>query len=55
MTYEEAIEATVTKAEARHCIEVEHHCVDGAWEQFLEEHGDHEEYQGGEVLGFLGY
>ena len=55
MTYEEAIEATVTKAEAKHCIEVEHQVDEGAWAEFLQEHGDHEEYSGGDVLGFLGY
>ncbi len=55
MTYEEAIEATVTKAEARHCIEVEHQVNEEGWEQFLEEHGDHDEYAGADVLSFLGY
>lgn len=64
MTYEEAIEETVTRAEAR--AEIAQHCanLDGIvlpselaemWADFTAEHGDHDTYQGATVLGWLGY
>ncbi len=51
MTYEEAITSNVTKAEARR--EVELHSL--LWSDFVADCGDHEEYDGSEVLGWLGY
>lgn len=51
MTYEEAIEATVTKAEA--LAEIRKHGINPI--EFLEEMGDYEEYDGGDVLSWLGY
>lgn len=52
MTYDEATEATVTRAQARR--EIARH--DGAeWAEFVAEFGDHETYSGGDVLGWLGY
>lgn len=53
-SYHEAIELTVTRAEAK--AEIDKHDWDGdAWAQFVEEVGDREEYEGEEVLGWLGY
>jgi hypothetical protein len=51
MTYDEAIEATVTKAEA--FAEIRKHGIDP--NEFLEEMGDRETYAGGDVLSWLGY
>lgn len=53
MTYEDAIEAEVTREEARR--EIARHQVEGAFEEFLAEVGDRPTYNGAEVLGFLGY
>jgi len=51
MTYEEAVEATVTRSEAM--AEIEHHAAD--WDEFVAEYGDHPTYRGEDVLGWLGY
>lgn len=51
--YFEACEATVSRAEAR--AEIERHDVDGGFALFLVEVGDRDEYQGKEVLDWLGY
>lgn len=51
MTYEQAIDATVTKREA--LAEVEAHGVDP--EEFLEELGNRDTYAGADVLAWLGY
>lgn len=53
MIYEEAIEATVTREEARR--EIERHDIDGKFDDFLREVGDRTEYSGEEVLAWLGY
>lgn len=53
MTYDEAIETTFTRAEARR--EIEAHDSDGGWSAFVAEVGDKAEYTGDEVLGWLGY
>lgn len=51
LTLHEAWDVTVTRAEA--LAEVRRH---GArWAEFLADVGDREEYEGGEVLGWLGY
>jgi hypothetical protein len=52
MTYDEAVEATVTREEARR--EIERHDCEG-WQAFLTDEGDHDEYAGADVLGWLGY
>lgn len=52
MSYEEALEAAVTREQAR--IEIAKHDCDG-WEEFLKEVGDKSHYTGAEVLGWLGY
>lgn len=52
MEYEEAIEATVTREQARK--EVEKHDGEG-FALFLEDCGDRPTYKGSEVLGWLGY
>lgn len=52
MTYDEAIEATVSQAQAKR--EVERHDCDG-WAAFIEDVGDKATYTGAEVLGWLGY
>ncbi len=52
MSYEEAVEATVSRAEAK--AEIERHGGDG-WDVFVADHGDHTEYSGDTVLGWLGY
>lgn len=54
MTLEEAMEATVTREEARREIEENHSC-DGGWLAFVEEHGWHDTYPGSVVLGWIGY
>jgi hypothetical protein len=51
MTYDEAIEATVTKAEA--LAEIRKHGIDP--KEFLEEMGDLDTYAGADVLAWLGY
>lgn len=51
--YEDACAATVSKAEAE--IEIGKHQVDGGFEQFLIDVGDKAEYEGSEVLDWLGY
>ena len=51
MTYEQAIEIAVTKAEA--LAEIRKHGIDP--DEFLEEMGDHEDYAGADVLAWLGY
>lgn len=51
MTYDEAIAATVSRAEA--LSEVRKHGIAPA--EFLEEVGDKPEYTGKEVLDWLGY
>lgn len=53
MNYEEACESTVTREEAR--AEIAKHDIDGGFDLFLREVGDRAEYQGSEVLGWLGY
>ena len=46
------MDATITRAEAR--AEISRH--DGAdWEAFLTDCGDHDEYDGADVLMWLGY
>lgn len=51
MTYDEAIESTVTKDQA--LAEIRRHSC--SVEEFLLEQGDHPEYLGEDVLGWLGY
>lgn len=51
MDYNEAIDTTVSRAEARR--EIEKHCC--SWAEFLQDVGDREEYEGYEVLDWLGY
>jgi hypothetical protein len=51
MTYDEAIEATITKREA--LAEIKAHGIDP--EEFLEEMGNHDIYAGADVLAWLGY
>jgi hypothetical protein len=51
MTYDEAIETTVTKLEA--FAEIEQHGIDP--EEFLEDMGNHDIYAGADVLAWLGY
>ena len=53
MVYEEAVEATVTREEARR--EIARHDIDGTFNDFLAEVGDRAEYRGQEVLDWLGY
>lgn len=53
MTYEDAMEEVVTRAEAK--AEIDKHDVPGGWELFLAEVGDKTEYEGSEVLNWLGY
>ena len=54
MTYDEAIEATVSKAQAQREI-AKHDCGEGAWDAFIADVGDKATYTGAEVLGWLGY
>lgn len=49
--YEDALEATVTKAQALR--EVKRHQCDE--QEFLQEVGDKEAYVGSEILQYLGY
>jgi hypothetical protein len=49
----EAMEAEVTREEAK--AEIDRHDSDGGWDVFIAEHGDHPEYEGATVLGWLGY
>ena len=51
MTYEQAIEAVVTRREA--IDEIAAHGLD--FSDFVEEYGNREEYQGADVLDWLGY
>lgn len=51
MNYDEAIHATVTRAEA--IAEIKEHGL--PVEEFLNEVGDRCEYLGSDVLGWLGY
>lgn len=51
MTYQEAIESTVSRAEA--IAEIKRHGIDPA--EFLSEIGDYPEYAGADVLAWLGY
>lgn len=51
MTFEEAIESTVSKAEA--LAEIRNHSC--SIEEFLLELGDHQTYRGKDVLAWLGY
>ena len=51
MTYEEAMETTVTRAQA--FAEVRRHHCDPT--EFVAEVGDRAEYDGAEVLEWLGY
>jgi len=51
MSYDEAIEAVVTKAEAK--CEISLH--NASFVDFVAEYGDCDEYNGGDVLGWLGY
>jgi hypothetical protein len=51
MDYEEACEATVSKAEA--LAEIKRHSCDAT--EFLAECGDRAEYKGADVLAWLGY
>lgn len=53
MTFDEAMASTVSRAEAK--AEIDRHDVEGGFEAFLAECGDRGEYQGSEVLGWLGY
>lgn len=53
MTYEEAIEATVTRDEAQR--EIAKHDVEGGFAAFIRDVGDKAEYSGKEVLDWLGY
>lgn len=48
--YWEAMNMTVTKAEAK--AEIEKYETEG-FEQFIEEFGDHAEYEGADVLSFI--
>lgn len=51
MDYEEAIEATVTRAQAQREIE----CHGLRFADFVSEVGDRAQYRGSEVLEWLGY
>ncbi|MCZ8254668.1 MAG: hypothetical protein O9327_03150 [Polaromonas sp.] len=52
-TYEDACEATVSRAQAQQ--EIARHDVDGGFEQFLLDVGDQPVYRGKQVLDWLGY
>lgn len=52
MTFEDALEAVVTFEEARHEIEDQH---GHSMADFTEEFGVCDEYDGADVLGWLGY
>ena len=51
MTYDDALKATVDAATARR--EVERHGHD--WNEFVADLGDRVEYEGADVLDWLGY
>jgi len=51
MTYQEALEATVSRVEARR--EIAAH--EASFGEFEAEYGEHDEYEGADVLCFLGY
>jgi len=51
MTYDEAIDTTITRTTAKREV-LRHGC---SWAEFLHDVGDREEYQGHEVLDWLGY
>lgn len=51
MTYDEAIETTVSRDQARR--EIALHSCD--WDAFIADVGDKATYTGAEVLGWLGY
>ena len=51
MTLDEAMDATITRAQAQ--AEISRHGAD--WEAFLTDCGDREEYDGADVLMWLGY
>lgn len=58
MNYHEAMNATVSKEEAR--AEILARIKDDPempdpWGEFVTEFGDHDEYEGSDVLAFLGY
>ena len=53
MNYDEAVEAEVTREQAR--AEIAKHDADGGFEQFLVDVGDRASYSGAEVLAWLGY
>jgi hypothetical protein len=53
LCYEDACEEIVTRAEAE--AEIAKHDCDGGFPAFLAEVGDRPEYQGNEVLDWLGY
>lgn len=52
MNYDEAMEATVSREQARR--EIAKHDCDG-WDVFVRDVGDKPSYTGAEVLGWLGY
>lgn len=52
MTLDDAMEATVSRAEARAEIEIQHGLC---FADFIAECGDAEEYEGADVLNWLGY
>lgn len=52
MTYEEAMDSTVSRAEAKR--EIDAHDCEG-WEAFVADHGDLPSYPGATVLAWLGY
>lgn len=52
-TYHEACDWIVTRAEAE--AEIAKHDAEGGFAAFLVEVGDREEYEGKEVLDWLGY
>jgi len=51
MDYEEAVDAIISRTEAKH--EIEKHGL--SWIEFLAEVGDKQEYEGSEILDWLGY
>jgi len=52
MDYDEAMDARVSRAEAKR--EIEAHDCEG-WEAFVRDHGDLPYYDGATVLNWLGY
>ena len=55
MTYDEAIEATIPAKQARHEISVENCHGEEGWQEFIQDHGNHAEYPGEDILNWLGY